>query len=376
MPYVSTTGTPGVGTWLPNPWVFLPGNSAYQFNTDNISANTEKLAFIGNVVTPNRGTKNLVSVGVRLGAITLNSASVLSGSLQGVSTTATNPFRPNGTPDQFFTIASSSLLASQFQTLPSFNITRSVNHGDLLAFVLEFSTFVAADSVVLSSVQSGMFANNAGVVKFTSSSQAWSLRSNLPNIVFNYDDGTVGGFVLSTPIKSFTSTTYNNASSNNEIAAQITLEQPMIIDGAWASVNLNGVAFCHFDIAMYNASGTLLASGSVNGEAVASNNVGGMITPVVFSSPVSASIGTYYAAVRPTTTGSLRFDQITVSASACMAMLPMGAKCSFAQRNHSSSFSETTASRGMAGFIVGGYDDGSSATTIIGAPLRVIGNVH
>lgn len=165
-----------------------------------MDASTEKVAIVGCVWHPTvfSGTINIRKIHFRCGAVTFNVASALQVSIQNVSNSAGPPYQPDGTPDQ--TVSMTSLSANGINSTGNLSADRAVDLsadsiGDAnsrwIAVVFEFTTFTAADSVVISgnnlaSVPAGR--NLGGAMLLNTGS--WAALTSAGIIVLECDDGT------------------------------------------------------------------------------------------------------------------------------------------------------------------------------------------
>lgn len=180
------------------------GNSASApaFGTDAvIDASTEKVAITGCVWHPTvkTGTINIRKVHFRCGAVSVNAASTIRVSLQNISGTAGPPYQPDGTQDQTADIAGSAMVANGWNTTGNLSADRAVDltsdsladsNSRWLCVVVEYQSFTAADSVIVSTIVAGTekIGVGGGVVLNTGS---YALLANRMGIVaLECDDGT------------------------------------------------------------------------------------------------------------------------------------------------------------------------------------------
>lgn len=169
-------------------------------STAIMDASTEKVTFLGCVWHPtvHTGTINIRKIHFRCGAVTFNAASVLQVSLQNISATAGPPYQPDGGADQ--TVTMTTLSANALNSTGNLSADRAVDLsadslGDAnsrwLAVVFEYTTFTAADSVVISGNGNTALGNGRLIGGATLlNTGSWATLSSGPVVILECDDGT------------------------------------------------------------------------------------------------------------------------------------------------------------------------------------------
>jgi hypothetical protein len=320
-----------------------------------IDASAEKVAWIGPVLTPNRGSKNISKVGFLPGAITSAGGSTMRLSLQNLDTATGNPPRPDGTQDQTVDFLASAPTASTWYQTAALSATRTVAHGDMLAVVLEFQTFLGADVFNVQNFTSGStVVGSYGLSHFTAS---WAAVSVAPNIILEFDDGSFGTLGAGCyPAASFTTDNINTGSTPDEVALAFTVPFSCKCDGAWVNMSLVA-AGRNADVILYDGT-SVLATVSLDAETV---SLAQRLHIVHFAEQTFSPGTAYYLSVKPTTASNISVYGVTVSAANHFQATAGGTAMSWAQRTDAGAWSATTTKRPFAGIIISALDDGVSA---------------
>lgn len=251
------------------PWV----NDAYMaqwpplaiaptFVSVTCDASADRVVYAGRFVHKDRGTKTVDGVGFLFGTVTKSAGSTFKVSLQDVSLTAGPPMREDGTQDQTLSIANADAgFASNAWYEAGFDssATRSLTHGDLIAVVFQFDTFVSADTVnirAVSAVQATMVEGQSIVV--ANLTGAYAQQTAVPNVVLRCNDGSYGtlqGAVVCSAINTHTFTV--NTAGADEYALAFQYPVPVKIDGFWILANA-GTATDTSELLLYSGTTALV----------------------------------------------------------------------------------------------------------------------
>jgi hypothetical protein len=200
-----------------------------------IDAAGERIALMGQYWSASGGSKTIDTISFMPGTMVNTNGSNIRVSLQNLNTAAT-PTQPDGTQDQFRdhlinTISSNTWFTTGLVTNDGTNggIKRTVNHGDFLAVVIEFQSFVAGD--ILRAQGSGTAAHIFGPVAALFAAAAWTIPSVLPNVLFTNSDGSLGCFHNAPPRTAQTNVPYNNGTTPDEYGVRFTAPFDMKVDG-------------------------------------------------------------------------------------------------------------------------------------------------
>ena len=297
-----------VPLWLPPP--FHPTNSA-AFTSSTIDATGEKVALMGRVWNTDGTTKSITKVWFRFGTVTKAGGSALTVSLQNVDLANGAPHQPDGTQDQTVAIANADagFVTNGYYQTAAFSASRSVAYGELVAVVIEYDGAgrLGADTVGVQSFNTAYNGGDAGVSLFTAS---WAAVGVIPNVLFEFTDGSFGSFEWAVAAASTTSTAYNSGSTPDEHALQFTVPWACKCDGAWGVFNA-AAATSNFDVVLYEGT-TALATISVDGNQVSANNTIRLLR-VNFPEVTLATATTYYLSFKPTTVNNFTLVDLSVS---------------------------------------------------------------
>jgi len=328
-----------------------------------IDSTGEKVAICGSVFTPSRGTKSIRKIHFRFGSVTKAGGSGLTVSLQNLLTSAGSGPVPDETQDETVAIANgdAGFTSNAWYTTGALSADRSVTHGERLAVVIEYdgSGRLGSDSVVIS----GMLLTG-GDAKFGFPSVAlktasWSVTvATIPNVIFEFSDGTFGTFAGAYPHSAINSHSYKQDTAGaDEYAMKLTLPFSCKTDGAIVRVNSGTTA--DYDIILYEGT-TALATVSIDGNEVA--GVPSRPLRVQWSSEISLAAGTVYRlAAKPTqTTANVVVYSTDVAAANHFTCLQGGPEMCHSTRLDLGSWSDT-ATRRLIGFglSLSSIDDGA-----------------
>lgn len=295
-----------------------------------MTASTHKTAFVGTI--PRTGT--ITSVGFRFGAVTRGATTALTVSLQDVDLSNGPPGRPDGTPDQTGSVATGSISANTWISV-SLDTSRSVTVGQLIAVVIEYSTFLAGDSIAISQITSGINWGSSHPVTFNGTT--WTRYDAVPNLILGYSSGNNGALLGAAAASAIANTNFNSNSTPDERG------------GAWVpsvSTRVAGLACvvqptADFDLVLYDSGGTALGTASFDANTLRTNTY--RPHSLLFSSPVDVVAGaTYYLAVKPTSTSNITLTTYSVNNAIDRDAWPLGTDWTGATRTNAGSWSTST----------------------------------
>ena len=333
-----------------------------------INDTAEKAAFVGRIWWPDRAdvSKDITKVHFRAGAVTFGGSSQYRLSLQDVSLTAGPPMQPDGTADQSVTpAAGTGPTANAWNTL-TLGANRTVALGALVAVVWDYVTFTAGDSIVISGLRAAtasaqMASHQAMGVLDTGS---WAAVTCLPNVVFEFTDGTFGAFIVGHVFSAYNTRTFASNSTGSgglnagdERGLEFVPEVPMKVDGCFIG-GLQVNAGATFDVVLYEGT-TAVATVSCDDNTMLAVSTARQIF-VPFAAEITLSTAnTYRLVLKPTTTNSLVLSTITLSA-AGHRVLCSGTNCAGNSREDAGAWgtADTTELPWMA-LSVSSFDDGA-----------------
>lgn len=324
-----------------------------------ISASTSKIAIIGQFWNPTRAAKSIRKVGFRFGTVVKAGGSGLTVSLQDVSLTS-NPPQPDGTQDQTAAIANgnASFASSTWILTGALSADRSVNHGDLVATVIEFDGGgrLGSDSVQVTgySPQTANMTTPA-MSLYTGS---WASLNRIPNILFECSDGTFATLVGSFPSSVLSSNSFALNSTPDEYGNKFQVPFNCKVDGFWANVSTQSAS--DFEIILYSGT-TALATLAVDASTTTVSTTTAFFT---LPSEITLTANTdYIIAIRPTVSGQTVFlYNMDVAVAGHLGLWDI-ATCEAVTRTDQGSWSSsTTTRRNIMGISVSAIDNGAGGS--------------
>lgn len=234
---------------------------------------------------------------------------------------------------------------------------RSVTKGQLLAWVIEFNSFVAGSINIASrgtALNAGPFAGRHYLDHFTA---AWAKQAGSVQVVaIEYSDGSFAYIPNTFPAVTQAFATVGSGTSPDEIALKFRLPFPARVNGWWFTANAAGDA----DIVLYDSDGTTpLETKTVDKDQ--RSNASNQTSAGIFATSrnVSANVF-YYLAFKPGATNCFPFF-FTVHATPGAAILDQvsgGQDCHWAERTDAGAWSPNTLKRPIMGLILDRLDDG------------------
>jgi len=356
---MAITALPGP---IPMPGLYAIGATAYA--TTTIDATAEKVAWIFQV--PRTGTLEWFEF--RIGTFT-QCTNGLRLSFQDVSVTAGEP---DGTLDQFCDITSG-LAANTWQTPPHAlthdgtggGTKRSVTAGQWLACVVQFVSFAASDSLLVSRTLSPATDSSMYAIDFVAS---WTTRPGPLVLALKYSDGTYSPVSTypSGPWKTLNTQTFNSGSTPDERGIVFVLPMAMRVVGAWLRGDLDQVC----DLVLYDSSDAVLAS-YTNDPDIRGTTTGQCLS-YLFATSVTLTAGaTYRLVLKPTTGSSVVLYDADVESSARLQAMATGVNWYGTSRTNAGAWTDTDTTVAFLGLIVDGVDTtvgsgGGGAFTFVG----------
>lgn len=330
------------------------------FGGQTIDAAAERVAFA--VPVPKTGT--LKGVGFRLGTVTQAPASGLKVSFQTIDLVTGDPPEPTAA-DQFRTITAGLTANTWVDTTATGLMTsdgtdtgvkRSVTQGQHIAVVIEFASFAAGDSLQVSAFTStarSYYVSSAWCALFTA---AWAKNTSLrPDVELIYDDATTEPVPGILPLSGLASEAATTATTPDEIALKWTPQFRCRVKGMAIVWAVGGGA--NFDLVLYNAAGTVLASVSVDEDETLQSGTTG--AAYFFTASVVLEVGSaYYFTFKPTTATSASVFVATVGNALAMDALEHGSEMIYSSRTAAGAWTDSTTKRPVFGVIIDQLDDG------------------
>ena len=359
------------GFWYPPHFV---SGTGLILQTTTLNAAAEKVAAVFRV--PRSGVLNRCEF--KLGTVGNNPDNGLRVSFQNLDASG----NPDGTQDQFRTLAGP--FASNSWNVPGLMTSdgtdtgtkRTVTAGDRIAFVIEFESFVAGDSVqvdrlVTTSVQPGLselytdeFVTGAWVKRTA------GLDAGMISIALEYETGGYENIHHECyPALTVSARTFNNASTPDEAGVRFQVPVTCVCDGAWTKTDQGGTG--DLDVVLYDNADTVIASATVDASATAT----GVTTLDVRWAPVTLSANTTYRlTVRPSSGGAVSHYEMTVSTNALLAAAPAGVQWYRTTRTDAGAWTDTTTALGVMGIHISQLEESGDVIHIATqSPVIVVG---
>lgn len=208
-----------------------------------IDASTEKAAIVGCVWHPTvkTGTINIRKVHFRCGAVSINAASTVRVSLQTVSDTAGPPYQPDGTQDQTADISGASMVANGWNVTGNLSADRVVDlssdsltdsNSRWISVVVEYQTFTAADSVVVSSVVAPTSGAGVGGCMLLNTGSYALLADRISIVALECDDGTFAFLRTSSPWSALSSAAVSSTGAIRRAGVKFQVPTRRTVDSA------------------------------------------------------------------------------------------------------------------------------------------------
>jgi len=281
---------------------------------------------------------------------------------------------PDGVVDQFATVASGSVTTGWLDP-GAFDTSRTVTRGELFACVVDFPTFVAADSVTVQGMVLGGGGSFEGFPYGTSITGTKSAAA-IPQIYLHYTDGGGLWVPASTqmwPYSSVATQTLDVDTTPDEIGLAFTLPYRATLDRVQIALNTVSAA-SNFDLVLYDSGGTPLATSSHDGDVTQVANVV-RVFELLLASAVELTPGSLYRLIiKPSTTNNVNI-QYGVVPSDLFAAAPGAGEFYLTQRTNAGAW--TDFNNGSDGYrlptIALGFSAGSDGAGGCGAGMLLRG---
>lgn len=334
-----------------------------------VDAANEACIMVGHVFTEDGGSHTIdttgsSSLGWRTGAVIFaNAGTTVKVGLAAVDTANGPPARAVNSTNVItfdvsadFTGGGGGITADAWQTSVPTTGSKTIAHGELVAFAVQATARAGADGILISTAASLATQVLPCVTNFTSS---YSDPIRLPNVVITFSDGTlgffIGGYVASV---GSTTQTWNSGSSPNEYGNLFQAPVPISIYGILVAASFAGNA----DIVLYSDPlGTPLAQKTVSIDLNTQGTAGNLsVFHAMFPAPYSLAANAPCAAiVKPTTVTSVSMLYKTFHAAAHQKSEAFGTN-GYAVNRASGAFATQNSNkdRFSIGLLVGGFDAG------------------
>jgi hypothetical protein len=348
---------PGLGVLFPQVPYYV--SSSWSFASQLMDASTEKVAMIGLVDTKDHAAKSIRKVGFRTGTVSLDAASAIQISIQSVSTASGPPMQPTGTilgatNNGLVSDAAATFSSNAWHQTGALTEDVSVSPGDLIAVVIEYGTFTAADAINITHLNSPSQQHRSQACLYTGT---WAAAAVLPNVLLEFSDGSFGTLSGAFPVSAVSTQSYaSNTGGADEYALEFSFPFPVQVDGAMVSFSSSATG-ADADIVLYDGT-TALETVSIDGNTVASTG-GTRPTFVPFTQTQSLTANTTYrVALKPTTTTSIALQYLDVSAAGHLQAHSMGEDWTICSRLDAGAWAAGTTTRRPLIFVrVCGFDD-------------------
>ena len=331
------------GIYTPCP-AFFPDNATPGFtNHGNISTSSETVGFVFRA--PKSGV--LDSLAFHLGAVV--TPQDMEVSWRDVAISGGGAGFHDGTADQFYTIASASLVANGWNTTGVMThdgtgggTKRTVTQGDLIAAVFRLT---GAGNVTFQVLTNDIQVNFPYATAFT-----FTVTGRSFPIAIKYDDGTYADLgPTQVPFKASVSSPspFASDSTPDEVGNRFTPNFTRKVDACWVKVNRSQ----NFRVVLYDADGTsiLTQTDDQDIDTIAANAKWNLYLP--FLAEVTLNAGSTYRLVyKPTTTtASLSIVGYEVPSNALFAMTQEGISTYMTERTDAGAWTDTNTKRLIMG---------------------------
>jgi hypothetical protein len=280
-------------------------------------------------------------------------------SFQDVDNTTGNP---DGTVDQYRSInvnATNTIFETGLITSDGTDTgtKRTVSLGDRFFIVFDFDSYVAGNvQLRLVTFDTSPYVAYSSYFNATS----WAKSANSINCCVRLNGTGIVPFFGATLISGASALSIASNTSPDEWANKITTTTTLRVCGLWAQVDIDGDC----DLVLYDTDGTsVLGSVSFDKNNRSATSVG--TASGWFASPVTISPGTYYVAIKPTTTTALGPRAVDYGASEQRAASHGGMDVLAASRTDAGAWTDLTTRQIACGLLVDGIDVASGG----GVPL-------
>ena len=288
----------GGGLWMPSyyPTAWATGTTTYV-----IDATGEKAVLV--CLAPKTG--NIDRFDFNIASVTNSPDNGLRASLQGVDlTTGQNNGTILGATNNAFVLYAHTVTAGWKST--NFGEVAAVTRGQLLACVLDLPTFVASDSLALTSLNLN---TNACGLPYGLSVLGTKVVTQLPLLALHYTDGYAPVSPWLPGLNALANLTYNSGSAlGDEFGLAFKIAVPCKLNAVGLTITV--VAGADFELVVYDAANNILSTTAHDGD------VTGLTTQAGFTIPLQTEIELaantlYRITVRPTTANNVSMQYMT-----------------------------------------------------------------
>jgi hypothetical protein len=353
---MALTVLPG-GFYYPSP--FHPAAAIPASVSSTLNASGEKYAWAFRV--PKSGV--LETCEFRIGTVSNNPDNGLRISFQDLDSSG----NPDGTQDQYRDIAgpfsSNTWITPGIMSHDGTNggTKRTVTAGQVLAVVLEFTSFTAGDSInidVLDHPSAPGGITGFDLIDYLFESAAWSKSLNAGYLALKYEtDGYEPVAQDMVPALALSSVTYNTGSASDEYALRFQVPCDMQVDGGWVRADIDNDA----ELVLYDGDGTTVL-GSATFDAsqrtlTTAHNHNGNFAPVTLIAGV-----TYRLSLKPTTGSSIILYGWTANSAGLMAAATGGVEWHRSKRADAGSWTDESTERPWMGIHVSAVPSGTDVS--------------
>ena len=288
----------GGGLWMPSyyPTAWAVGTTAYL-----IDATGEKAVCVCHA--PKIG--NIDRFDFNVAAVTNSPDNGLRASLQGVDlATGQNNGTILGATNNAFALYAHTVTTGWKSS--NFGEVAAVTRGQLLACVLDLPTFVASDSLSLSSLNLN---TNACGVPYGISVTGTKLATQLPLLALHYTDGYVPVSPWLPGLNTLANITYNSTTGvADEWGLAFKIAAPCMLNAVGLTITV--VAGADFELVVYDAANNILSTTVHDGDVTGLTTQAGFTIPVQTELELAANT-LYRVTVRPTTANNISMQYMT-----------------------------------------------------------------
>lgn len=338
-------------------------------SSETLDAANEAVIFIGHVLTSDKGshtidTSGASRLGFRTGSLTFaNAGTTIKVGLAAVST-AGPPGRADHASDVInFDVnaapvgGSGGITSNAFQSITPTAGTKTIAHGDLVAFAVQMTARGGADSITVQTHASDLRGGRPNVTRYTGGSYAAAF--SVPNCVITFSDGALGWFGNSLVFSTMSIRTFNNALSPNEYGQLYQFPFPVEIAGIFAWLDPDN----DFDVVIYSDPlGTPVAEETVSVDSASVANANGHLHNFFFASPYTLPANTPIGAViKPSSASNIAAYYKTMGSATHRVVDPWGLSgYGISRSGGTGAFANANSSLDhyLIGLLVGGFDAG------------------
>jgi len=240
--------------------------------------------------------------------------------------------------------------------------TKTVAHGDFIAFCTQMTALGGADLVNTSISSTAGAGNDPGLTQYTGGT--YTAVSAVPNCLITFSDGHLGWFGGAVLLSSVTAQTWNSGSATKEYGNYLQFPFPVKIYGVYGMV----AVAADFDFVLYSDPlGTPVAQKTVSVDANAVVNSGARPIQKLFSSPYSAAANQPLAIIAKPGGSNISVTYKTLNASAHQAADHCGTN-GYAVNRASGAFAAQNSNkdRFAIGLLIGAWSQPARSATILG----------